>query len=26
LLARMDELNVENSGGFWHSNGSQLPW
>lgn len=26
LLARMDELNCENSGGFWHSNGDQLPW
>ena len=26
LQARMDELNLENSGGFWHSNGDQLPW
>lgn len=26
LLARMDELNLENSGTFWHSDGSVLPW
>ena len=26
LLARMDELNLENSGTFWHSNGDLLPW
>jgi len=26
LLARIDELNLENTGGFWHSNGEQLPW
>jgi NAD(P)-dependent dehydrogenase (short-subunit alcohol dehydrogenase family) len=26
LLARMDELNLENSGSFWHSNGELLPW
>lgn len=26
LIARMDELNLENSGTFWHSNGEQLPW
>lgn len=26
LTQRIDELNVENSGGFWHSNGETLPW
>lgn len=26
LAARIEELNLENSGGFWHSNGDQLPW
>ncbi|MCX7557705.1 SDR family oxidoreductase [Xanthomonadaceae bacterium JHOS43] len=26
LAARMDELTLERSGGFWHSNGSPLPW
>ncbi|MFT7234489.1 MAG: NAD(P)-dependent dehydrogenase (short-subunit alcohol dehydrogenase family) [Methylophagaceae bacterium] len=26
LIARMDELNIENSGTFWHSNGDLLPW
>ena len=26
LIARMDELNMENSGTFWHSDGSVLPW
>jgi NAD(P)-dependent dehydrogenase (short-subunit alcohol dehydrogenase family) len=26
LLARIDELNSSNSGGFWHANGSPLPW
>lgn len=26
LLARLDELNLENSGGFWHQNGERLPW
>jgi len=26
LKARIDELNLENSGGFWHSNGESLPW
>ncbi|MFW5451257.1 MAG: SDR family oxidoreductase, partial [Methylophagaceae bacterium] len=26
LLARMDELTLENSGSFWHSNGELLPW
>lgn len=26
LMARIDELNLDNSGGFWHSNGERLPW
>lgn len=26
LLARIDELNIENTGTFWHSNGEILPW
>ena len=26
LLARIDELNLENSGTFWHANGEVLPW
>ena len=26
LLARIDELQLETSGRFWHSNGQQLPW
>ena len=26
LLARIDELTLDNSGGFWHSNGQLLPW
>lgn len=26
LLARMDELTLDNSGSFWHSNGELLPW
>ena len=26
LIKRMDELNIENSGGFWHTNGEALPW
>jgi NAD(P)-dependent dehydrogenase (short-subunit alcohol dehydrogenase family) len=26
LLARIDELSLENSGGFWHANGERLPW
>jgi NAD(P)-dependent dehydrogenase (short-subunit alcohol dehydrogenase family) len=26
LLARLDELTLETSGGFWHANGSRLPW
>lgn len=26
LAARIAELNLANSGGFWHSNGQPLPW
>ena len=26
LAQRIEELNVVNSGGFWHSNGDALPW
>ena len=26
LIEHMKELNLENTGGFWHSNGEQLPW
>lgn len=26
LLQRIDELNLENTGNFWHSNGEILPW
>jgi len=26
LLARVDELTLENSGTFWHANGEVLPW
>ena len=26
LVARLDELTLENSGSFWHSNGELLPW
>jgi len=26
LLARIDELTLETSGGFWHQNGERLPW
>lgn len=26
LAARIDELNLDNTGGFWHSNGQPLPW
>ncbi len=26
LLQRIDELNLENSGGFWHAEGYVLPW
>ena len=26
LLARIDELSLSTSGGFWHAEGQQLPW
>jgi len=26
LAQRIDALTLENSGGFWHSNGEALPW
>jgi len=26
LIARIDELTLQTSGGFWHANGEQLPW
>lgn len=26
LLARIDELTLEKTGGFWHANGQALPW
>ena len=26
LIARIDELSIENSGGFWHAEGYRLPW
>ena len=26
LIARIDELSLENSGGFWHAEGYRLPW
>ena len=26
LIARIDGLNIDNSGTFWHSNGERLPW
>ncbi len=26
LLSRFEELNLENSGSFWHANGEKLPW
>ena len=26
LLARIDALTLDKSGGFWHANGEQLPW
>ena len=26
LIQRIEELNLENSGGFWHAEGYELPW
>ena len=26
LIERIDELSIENSGGFWHAEGYELPW
>ena len=26
LAQRIDELSMENTGSFWHSNGESLPW
>jgi NAD(P)-dependent dehydrogenase (short-subunit alcohol dehydrogenase family) len=26
LITRMDELNLENTGSFWHAKGQELPW
>jgi hypothetical protein len=26
LVARIDELQLQSSGGFWHANGERLPW
>ena len=26
LIARIDELSIENTGSFWHANGERLPW
>lgn len=26
LIQRVDELNIENTGGFWHAEGYALPW
>jgi NAD(P)-dependent dehydrogenase (short-subunit alcohol dehydrogenase family) len=26
LIARMDELDISSTGGFWHANGQRLPW
>ncbi len=26
LIQRVDELNLDNTGTFWHSDGSELPW
>jgi NAD(P)-dependent dehydrogenase (short-subunit alcohol dehydrogenase family) len=26
ILARLDELTLDNSGTFWHQNGQVLPW
>jgi hypothetical protein len=26
LIQRIDELNIDNSGSFWHAEGYALPW
>ena len=26
LIQRIEELNMDNTGGFWHTDGSELPW
>jgi len=26
IVARIDALTLDNTGGFWHSNGEELPW
>jgi len=26
LIERMQALTLDNTGGFWHINGDQLPW
>jgi NAD(P)-dependent dehydrogenase (short-subunit alcohol dehydrogenase family) len=26
LIQRIEELNLDNTGSFWHSNGDILPW
>jgi NAD(P)-dependent dehydrogenase (short-subunit alcohol dehydrogenase family) len=26
LIARLDELTLDTTGGFWHANGEALPW
>ena len=26
LVARIDELTLATTGGFWHANGERLPW
>ena len=26
LADRIEALNLDNTGGFWHSNGDELPW
>ncbi len=26
LIQRIDELNMQNTGGFWHTDGTELPW
>jgi len=26
LIQRIEELNMENTGGFWHTDGTELPW